>query len=58
MSDNTTAQEKYEQIECKDCGWSRQSKDRLSILKSGFYHVIGQGHDVTRQDEIEEEFNL
>jgi len=47
-----------ELIECEECNWSYGGTDRVRTLKAGFYHVIGRGHDVTRQDEIEDEFDL
>ena len=50
--------DEYENLHCKECDWSARNKDRIKVLEAGFYHVIGQGHDVERQDEIEDEFNL
>lgn len=49
----------YEEIKCTDgCGFSYRGPDRRDVLKAGFWHVVGQGHSVTRQDEIEDEFEI
>ena len=47
-------------VKCMDCSWQVTGEDRSSILQSGFYHVIGQGHDLRDKDheKIEDEFDL
>lgn len=47
-----------ESLKCEECNWRVSSRDRRWVLKAGFFHIITRGHDVERQNEIEEEFNL
>ena len=52
--------EEWHTVKCQDCDWKSQSNDRVKTLKCGFYHVIGQGHDLRPKDheQIEDEFDL
>lgn len=47
-------------VKCTDCDWQASGKTKISVLKSGFFHEIGQGHDLRDKDKkrIEEEFDL
>ena len=47
-------------VKCTDCDWQASGKNKKSTLKSGFFHEIGQGHDLRDKDKkrIEEEFDL
>lgn len=59
-SDETFTGEECHTVKCQDCDWKCQSDDRIKTLKSGFYHIIGQGHNLRPRDheQIEDEFDL
>lgn len=45
-------------VACTDCDWQATAVNRRKALRIGFYHELGQGHDIDRQEEMRNEFDL